>query len=159
MRVASGGEFRHRTHYRPSSMDPTASGARLSMTMFRHRCHRLIATCVSVLSLLFSQLALASYVCPGQADAATMAAMMAAGEPCPGMDGSQPALCHEHGAAGAQAVDAVKVPAASVPLIVQVLAIPLLPDPVEACALPVAERAKPHPPWVPVFLSTLRLRV
>ena len=46
--------------------------------MLRLHCHRLTTTFFVVLSLLFSQLALANYVCPGQADAAAMAEMMAA---------------------------------------------------------------------------------
>ena len=36
----------------------------------RRRCHRLATALCAVLSLLFSQLALANYACPAQADAA-----------------------------------------------------------------------------------------
>lgn len=47
--------------------------------------HRLITTFLVVLSLLFSQLALASHVCPAQQDAAAMAEKLATGTPCEGM--------------------------------------------------------------------------
>ena len=60
--------------------------------MPRHFAHRLTTALVVVLSLLFSQLALANYVCPEQADAAAMRASMASGQPCEGMDKARPAL-------------------------------------------------------------------
>ena len=50
-----------------------------------------------ILSLLFSQLALAAYVCPVEANPAGMAEMMAAGMPCDGVGAAQPGLCHQHG--------------------------------------------------------------
>jgi hypothetical protein len=127
--------------------------------MFRRSVHRLSATFFVVLSLLFSQLALANYVCPGQADAAAMAAMMAAGEPCEGMDPAQPTLCHQHAASAAQSVEAVKVPTASAPAVVQVLEVPRVLDTGEAVALPTAAAVEARPPPDPLFLSTLRLRV
>ena len=49
--------------------------------MRRRSSHRLTTLFLMVLSLLFSQLALANYACPGQSDAAAMATMMAAGQP------------------------------------------------------------------------------
>ena len=49
-----------------------------------------------VLSLLFSQLALANYLCPAVAPPQDMATMMAAGVPCEEIDKAQPALCHQH---------------------------------------------------------------
>lgn len=54
--------------------------------MFRRKAQRLTTTLFVVLSLLFSQLVLALYVCPQQADVQVMAAMMEAGQPCEGMD-------------------------------------------------------------------------
>jgi hypothetical protein len=121
--------------------------------------HRLVTTFFMVLSLLFSQLALASYVCPGKGDAAAMAEMMASGAPCTGMDDAQPALCHEHAAASAQSFEAAKVPTPSLPMVVQVLQLPLVLDAAEAQALPPASTAEARPPPDPLFLSTLRLRV
>ena len=127
--------------------------------MARRSVHRLTTTFFVVLSLLFSQLALASYVCPGQADTAAMAEMMAAGEPCEGMDQAQPVLCHQHSVGAAQWFEAVNLPMASQPMVVQVLVLPLVVDEVEAAALPVSSTPEARPPPDPLFLSTLRLRV
>ncbi len=128
--------------------------------MIRRRIHRLTTAFLVVASLLFSQLALASYVCPGQADAAAMAAMMTAGEPCEGMDLTQPTLCHQHAAGAAQSFEAVKLAAPSWPAIVQVLVVPAVLDAVEAIDVPMAAAATAvHPPPDPLFLATLRLRV
>lgn len=127
--------------------------------MFRHSAHRLATAFLVVLSLLFSQLALASYVCPQQADAEAMTAMMASGMPCEGMDVDQPALCAEYSAATPQSFEAVKVPAPSAPAIVQILELPLVLDAAQAVALPRAARPEARPPPDPVFLTTLRLRV
>jgi len=131
--------------------------------MLLRAAHRLTATFFVVpslvLSLLFSQLALANYVCPGQVDAAAMAAMMAAGEPCEGMDQAQPVLCHQHAAGSAQSFEAAKLPAASLPMVVQVLVMPLVLLDAEAEALPMASAPEARPPPDPLFLSTLRLRV
>ena len=127
--------------------------------MIRRRLQRLTTTFFVVLSLLSSQLALANYVCPAQADAVAMAEMMAAGEPCEGMDHAQPVLCHQHSAGAAQSFEAVKLPAASVPMVVQVLVLPLVLEAVEAEALPAASAPEARPPPDPIFLSTLRLRV
>ena len=113
-----------------------------------------------VLSLLFSQLALASYVCPGAAGAMATAEMaMAPGEPCEGMDTAQPVLCHQHAADMSLSFEPVKAATPSLPAIVQVLAVPLVPA---ALAEPLPRQALPerqHSPPDPVFLATLRLRV
>ena len=127
--------------------------------MARRPIHRLTTTILVVLSLLFSQLALAGYVCPGQSDAEAMAAMMAAGQPCEGMDQAQPTLCHQHATGTAQSFEAIKLPAASLPVVVQVLELPLLLDAGAAIAPPIAATPEARPPPGPLFLSTLRLRV
>jgi hypothetical protein len=127
--------------------------------MLRRSIHRLTTTIFVVLSLLFSQLALANYVCPGQVNAAAMAEMMASGEPCEGMDQAQPVLCHQHSAGAVQSFEAVKLPAASLPMVVQVLVMPLVLQAVEAEALPATSAPEARPPPDPLFLSTLRLRV
>ena len=126
--------------------------------------HRYFRRCTTaflvVLSLLFSQLALASYVCPGEAEAASMAGMtMVAGEPCEGMDTAQPVLCHQHAADMSLSFEPVKLATPSLPAIVQVLLVPLVLV-AQGHALP--QQARPewqHPPPDPVFLATLRLRV
>jgi len=127
--------------------------------MHRRRIHRLTTAFFVVLSLLYSQLALASYACPGQLDSKAMAAMMAAGEPCSGMDEQQPALCHLHAADPGKTVEAVKLPAASLPAVVQVLELPSVLDADEVRSAPVAAVPEVRPPPDPLFLSTLRLRV
>ncbi len=128
--------------------------------MIRRRLHRLTTTFFVAVSLLFAQLALANYVCPGATDAVVMAEMTAAGVPCDGMDQAQPTLCHQHSAGVAQSFEAVKVPAPSLPAIVQVLVVPLVLDAVEAVDVPLAATGSDeHPPPDPLFLSTLRLRV
>jgi hypothetical protein len=129
------------------------------MLMARRSAHRLTTTFFVVLSLLFSQLALASYVCPGPIDVEAMSAMMAAGEPCESMDQAQPTLCRQHSTGTVQSFEAIKLPAASQPVVVQVLELPLVLDAGEAVALPLAATPEARPPPDPLFLSTLRLRV
>ena len=129
------------------------------MPILRRRLQRLTTIFAVVLSLLFSQLALANYACPGQADAEAMAEMMAAGSPCEGMDQNQPTLCHEHSAGAPQSVEAAKVPAPTLPMVVQVLFVPLVIDTGNVGAVRTSDQPEPRPPPDPVFLSTLRLRV
>jgi hypothetical protein len=112
-----------------------------------------------VVSLLFSQMALANYLCPAKSAAPAMAEMMAAGTPCEGMDATQPALCHQHAADPGQVVQAAQVVAPPLPAIIQVLLVPMLPRSDDALDMPVASTAEAQPPPDPIFLSTLRLRV
>ena len=121
--------------------------------------HRILTVFFMVLSLLFSQLALANYVCPQQSAAAAMAEMMAAGEPCAGMDTEQPVLCHQYGVNAPQSVELAKVPTPSLPAIIQMLVVPGVVDASRASALTIAAVLEVRPPPDPVFLSTLRLRV
>ena len=127
--------------------------------MLRRRVHRLTTAFLVVMSLLMSQLAMASYVCPGQASGAAMAAMVAAGQPCDGMDRQQPALCHEHAADPAQAFEVVKLPVLGQPAIVQVLELPRVLSDQQARAVPPTASVEGQPPPDPLFLGTLRLRV
>jgi len=127
--------------------------------MLCRRLHRLTTTFFVVLSMLFSQLALAQYVCPQQVDVEAMAAMMEAGTPCEGMDQQQPVLCHQHSADPAKTFEAVKLPVAAQPVVVQVLELTLVLDAHEARAVPTTATSEAQPPAGPLFLSTLRLRV
>ena len=124
--------------------------------------HRLPTLLLMVVALLFSQWALASYVCPTEAAAAAemeMAMAMAEGEPCQGTDTAQPVLCHQYAADMSLSFEPVKVATPSLPAIVQVLALPLVLA-TEGHALPPQARPETqHPPPDPIFLATRRLRV
>ena len=128
----------------------------MARRLIRHRC---LTTLLVIMSLLFAQLALAGYVCPGAPDAPTMSEMMAAGEPCQGMDTVQPVLCFQHSADLSLSVEHVKLTTPSLPAIVQIVVVPLVLVS-EGDAVP--QQAQPewqHPPPEPVFLATRRLRV
>ena len=127
--------------------------------MLRRPVHRLAAALFVVMSLLFSQLAMANYICPAAAKPAAMAGMTATGAPCDGMDTAQPALCHQQATGAPQSFDAVKVPVPSIPMVIQVLQLPLVLDVAEAVAIPRADTPEARPPPDPLFLTTLRLRV
>lgn len=85
--------------------------------MTRNRRNRLITVLFALVSLLFMQLAVASYVCPGTASkVAEVAAMAEAGMPCAesmtlAMDDAQPNLCQAHCQAGQQTADRYELPA------------------------------------------------
>ena len=125
----------------------------------RHLFQRFIATALTVVSLLGSQLALASYVCPLPMAAESMGEAMAVGAPCEGMDAADPALCHQHAVDSAQSFELAKLITPTLPILVQVVVLPVLPDSAHALALPFGARAEIRPPPDPVFLRTLRLRV
>lgn len=128
----------------------------MARRLIRHRC---LITFLVIMSLLYSQLALASYVCPGEPDAVTMSKMMESDEPCQGMDTVQPVLCFQHSADMSLSFEPVKLTTPSLPAVVQLVVMPLVLVS-EGHALPqqaVPERQ--HPPPDPVFLSTRRLRV
>ena len=127
--------------------------------MLRRPVRRLTAALFVVMSLLFSQLAMASYSCPAAARSAAMAEMVASGMPCDRMDQAQPALCHEHATSAPQSLEAGKVPVPSLPMVIQVLRLPLILDAAEAVAIPPADTPEARPPPDPLFLATLRLRV
>lgn len=127
--------------------------------MRRRPLHRLAAAFFAVLSLLFAQLAAASYVCPQQSGMQAMAMAMQAGMPCGGMDPAQPALCHQHAADPGKTFEAVKLPTVSLPMVVQVLELPVVLDAAAAALAPLASTPAARPPPDPLFLSTLRLRV
>jgi len=78
------------------------------------RSTRLVAALIAMISLLFAQLALASYVCPGIAMPTAMATAMDDSmqdmADCSGMDMQQPALCHAHDHVGQQSLDKPDVP-------------------------------------------------
>ncbi len=65
------------------------------------RTSRLVAAFLALVSMLFMQLAVASYVCPGHTTGSGTSGLArdissAAMLDCAGMDQEQPALCHAH---------------------------------------------------------------
>lgn len=127
--------------------------------LFGRRSFRRKTIILLISALLFSQMALANYLCPAQTPSPSMTEMMAAGAPCEGMDDAQPALCHQHVADSGQVVQVVQVVTPSLPAIIQVLLVPAVLAARDAVAIPRASTAEAQPPPDPVFLSTLRLRV
>jgi hypothetical protein len=84
------------------------------------RFSRFLAAIVVMLSMLYMQFAVASYVCPGvpagsNGSAASAQVVMADMPNCQGMDAARPALCHlyAHGEPSKQSLD--KTPAPDVP--------------------------------------------
>ena len=98
--------------------------------MLRTTARRFHTILLLVCSLLFSQLALANYVCPGGAEAGQGAMEMASGEPCEGMatEQDQTAICHQHCTDAPQSFDGMKLPSLSIPAVLQVLLVPLTLD-------------------------------
>lgn len=129
--------------------------------MFRRLAHRFSTTVLVVLSLLFTQLALANYICQTGSGAEQSVMEMAPGEPCEGMAATaeKTVLCHQHCTDAPQSFDGVKLPSVSVPAVVQVLTVPLALDIADQEAHAFASAGEGQPPPEPVFLSTLRLRV
>jgi DNA-binding Lrp family transcriptional regulator len=129
--------------------------------MFRRTARSLSVTILVVLSLLFSQLALANYVCPMATGQEPGVMEMAPGEPCEGMATEQApsVLCFQHCTDAPQSFDAVKLPTVSIPAVVFVLAIPATLDGDAQDAGVHAVIGAAQPPPEPLFLSTLRLRV
>lgn len=86
-------------------------------TMPSRRQSRLITVFIALVSLLFMQLAVAGYACPGvQQKIAEATAMYEAKMPCAesmaiNMDDAQPNLCQAHCQVGSQTADKYEVPA------------------------------------------------
>lgn len=93
----------------------------------------MLAAVIALFSILFMQLAVASYACPshdGQAMAALPMEDMAG---CHEMDPEQPSLCHAYGQSGNQSLDKPAVP-------------PLQPFLAVGFGLPVTPLDATHPP-------------
>ena len=72
--------------------------------MSRIRQKKVAWLCLS--TVLFLQLAVAAYACPRtDSGTATLAAVVPAAQPCPGMDQERPKLCEQHCAQNSQSVD------------------------------------------------------
>ncbi len=118
---------------------------------------RLATTLIAIASLLFMQLALASYVCPVAPAEPVMDMQCEDMAPQPA---GTPQLCHQHCTNAAQSFEPLKLPTVTLPAIVQVLVVPLrLHHEASQQAVAFAATGEAQPPPSPVFLSTLRLRV
>jgi hypothetical protein len=145
--------------------------ATLHMPMYRRQARRLTATMFVVFALLFSQLALANFVCASQSSPAVpaaasgmdMAMAMAPDTLCEEMGGDldkgQPVLCHQHCTNAPQSVDPFNVPTVSPPAVLYAFVVPLALDAGADESAVHADLGQFRPPPDPVFLSTLRLRV
>ena len=139
--------------------DFASSAGKLPLMQTRALSRRRMTSWLTVVSLLFSQLALASYVCPTLSAEERMSERMAAGLPCDGNDSSTPVLCHQHATNASLSFEIAKVAAPSLPAIVQMLVVPLLHDAARVAVVSFGDRPEARPPPDPVFLQTLRLRV
>lgn len=146
-------------HLRPLLGQPNGFGYTFAIMFRRRSLQRCTTALVTVVSLLLSQLALGSYVCPGTADRAMSAVMAASDEPCEGMDPAQPALCHQQSASPAQTVEAAKVVAPSLPAVVHMWVIVPVVVTTGAAAVVRLASAEAWPPPGRLFLSTRRFRV
>ena len=126
------------------------------MQTHRQRSRRLTSWFV-VAALLFSQLALASYVCPGLSGDKPMSETMS-DVPCDGDDPSMPVLCHQHATDASQAFDMAKVAAPSLPTVVQLIVMPRLLYWEKHVVVLFGYVPEARPPPDPLFLQTLRLR-
>jgi hypothetical protein len=101
------------------------------------RRHRLLTVLLALWALVFAQLALAGYSCPGAARAVEIAQMTEAGMPCAesmsrAMDDEQAGLCQAHCQGSNQTADTYQVPAlASIRDLGVVLIVPLRLTPTE----------------------------
>jgi hypothetical protein len=81
------------------------------------RTSRLVVAAITLFSILFMQLAVASYVCPAltiphhQPELADGHAATEEAAPCPEPDAAQPSLCHALDQAGNQSLDKPELPA------------------------------------------------
>lgn len=75
------------------------------------RTQRIFAALLTVLSLLFTQLAVAAYACPDlAAEAMAVKVMQEAMPGCTDMNIGKPGLCHAHCTSGHQSLDAPAAP-------------------------------------------------
>ena len=93
---------------------PTTQKFLTIASMFARRGHRLITVLIALFSLLFMQLAVASYVCPVNSKVAEAVVMAESAIPCagdmPNVDTDQPGLCHAHCQSAQQSVEKVQAP-------------------------------------------------
>ncbi len=87
----------------------------MSKVMKQSRSTRFLAAVIAAISLLFTQLALASYVCPGTGTPERMSVAAAGNgmsgmDHCAGVDKAQPSLCHAHNHSDPQSLNKPDLP-------------------------------------------------
>lgn len=99
--------------------------------MTRSRQFRFVAALIALFGMLFMQIAVASYACPGlqmgQGGEAVAMSSDAADQGmtgCQGMDKAQPNLCHAHDQVGHQSLDKPELPQVQ-PFVAVGLAVPI----------------------------------
>ncbi len=128
------------------------------------RRNRWLTVLVAVAALLFGQLALANYACPGSAKATEVAQMFRAGMPCAeemsrAMDEQQPVLCHAHCQSAQQSADSYQVPLlATLEQLGPVLTLAAAAVSGEGSALP-PRRVLPPPAGPPLAIRHCCLRI
>ena len=78
--------------------------------MFRNARHRFFTVLFALTSLLFAQLAVASYVCPSIGSKAAEVSIPCAESMTMSMDQEQPNMCQAHCQAGQQTADTYQAP-------------------------------------------------
>lgn len=82
--------------------------------MFRNFRHRMITVLLALTSLLFSQLAVAAYICPGKVSNAAQTGMPCTDAMAMVTDESHPNLCRAHCQADQQKADTYQIPVLAV---------------------------------------------
>jgi hypothetical protein len=131
------------------------------MRMKLPRKYRILTALIALFSLLFMQMAVASYACPGLQVAGGSESVVGAEEPMTAMpgcdqpdlaqlDAAQPALCHAHCLDAKTSLDKPEVPSVSpaVPIVSAILVplLPLLAEPRPAPQQPFFLRRTTAPP-------------
>lgn len=129
------------------------------------RSTRFVAAVIAVISLLFTQLAMASYACPGVATPArmTMAAAdngMSSMDHCTGMDKAQPTLCHAHTHSDPQSLNKPDLPSVLPFLVIgPVLSVILLDDGVAPPGVATATPSLSHATEPPMAIRHCCFRI
>ncbi|MRV71744.1 hypothetical protein GJ700_08385 [Duganella sp. FT92W] len=125
------------------------------------RVTRLVATVIAVISLLFAQLAVAAYACPGMVTPERLAISAMEGmEHCTAMDNAQPNLCHAHNHASQQSLDRPDVPPVPPFLasgLVQMVVMPELIVPPSQAAPAIPSMARATSPPLAIRLCCFRI--
>ena len=91
-----------------------------------HRRIRRVAAAFAVAALLFTQLALSAFACPGEAMMSMQSGEAMHGPDCDGMDSGPSPLCQSHCAQGQQSLDKPDAPSVPPAIMIGLLAWPVV---------------------------------